>query len=310
MLIVHGRDFKPAHDTLLDLAVDAMRAGIARDYPDCLPAFDALDVRMAYYGDLTNALLESSGQHYDEPLDVGDRRNALEELKKIQARKRFGIRQYDRLPGKSALPEFFADFFYTLAGWLGLAMPIVARVSRDFAVYLKGEGKYGETVRERLRTPLCELLERGDDVMLVSHGTGSAVAWDVLWELSHDPGYAASFGECKIDRWVTLGSPLSDNRIRKRLSGARQKGAARFPTNLISWDNVSAEDDYTCHDKTVADDFSKMMKTHVVSAVRDYRIFNHAVRYGCSNPHSSVGYFIHPRLSKIIVDWLGAAAGS
>jgi hypothetical protein len=40
-----------------------------------------------------------------------------------------------------------------------------------------------------------------------------------------------------------------------------------------------------------------------VSAVHDYRIFNLAVRYGKSNPHSSVGYYIHPRLTKIIADW-------
>ena len=45
--------------------------------------------------------------------------------------------------------------------------------------------------------------------------------------------------------------------------------------------------------------------TDVVSQVKDYKICNHAVRYGCSNPHSSVGYFIHPRMAKIIADWIG-----
>ena len=39
--------------------------------------------------------------------------------------------------------------------------------------------------------------------------------------------------------------------------------------------------------------------------MHDYRIFNLAVRYGKSNPHSSIGYYIHPRLSKIIADWIG-----
>jgi hypothetical protein len=41
-----------------------------------------------------------------------------------------------------------------------------------------------------------------------------------------------------------------------------------------------------------------------ISAVHDYRVFNLAVRYGKSNPHSSIGYYIHPRLAKIIADWL------
>ncbi|MDH5241120.1 MAG: hypothetical protein OEW73_10080, partial [Gammaproteobacteria bacterium] len=64
------------------------------------------------------------------------------------------------------------------------------------------------------------------------------------------------------------------------------------------------EDDYTCHDNTLADDFKMMLKQRVVSAVHDYRIFNLAVRYGRSNPHSSIGYYIHPRVSKILADWL------
>ncbi|MBT8102410.1 MAG: hypothetical protein KJO95_05530, partial [Gammaproteobacteria bacterium] len=62
--------------------------------------------------------------------------------------------------------------------------------------------------------------------------------------------------------------------------------------------------DYTCHDNTLADDYKVMLKQHLVSAVHDYRVFNHAVRYGASNPHSSIGYYIHPRTAKIISDWL------
>jgi hypothetical protein len=104
-----------------------------------------------------------------------------------------------------------------------------------------------------------------------------------------------------------MGSPLGDRRIRKRLAGAAQKEKHPYPTNVISWHNVSAEDDYTCHDKTLADDFKNMMSQRLVSAVTDYRVFNHAVRYGRSNPHSSVGYYIHPRVSKLIADWINAA---
>jgi hypothetical protein len=46
------------------------------------------------------------------------------------------------------------------------------------------------------------------------------------------------------------------------------------------------------------------MSQRLVSTVTDYRVFNHAVRYGRSNPHSSVGYYIHPRVSKIMADWI------
>ena len=47
-----------------------------------------------------------------------------------------------------------------------------------------------------------------------------------------------------------------------------------------------------------------MLVQRRVSVVNDYRIFNLAVRYGKANPHSSLGYYIHPRLTKIIIDWL------
>jgi hypothetical protein len=150
------------------------------------------------------------------------------------------------------------------------------------------------------------MLRRGDKVMLMSHGTGCAVAYDVLWQLSHDERFRDEFRASKIEVFVTLGSPISDDMVRKRLLGARRRSKERYPTNIITWENVSAEDDYFCHDKTVANDLKAMMREHVISSINDYRVYNHAMRYGKSNPHCSLGYFIHPRVAKIVVDWIGA----
>lgn len=304
ILVVHGRDFKPDEEVLTEITMSALRAGVRRDYPDSVDAFESISKHVAYFGDLTNEYLQSQGKRYDQTLDVGDRRNALAALKGIDVRKRFGIRQYDCLPGKSALREFFADMLAPLLGAVGMTLPLIRCVSRDCAEYLGGTTEYGVRVRERLRVKLIELFERGDTLMLVSHGLGCLVAYDVLWELSHDPALKARYGEHKIDTWVTLGAPLGDHHVRKLLKGAGEEPAEKFPTNVISWYNVAAEDDYACHDNTLADDFKKMLHQRMVSAVHDYRIYNLAVRYGKSNPHSSVGYYIHPRVSKIIVDWM------
>lgn len=301
---MHGRDFKPAVESLLDISVAALRAGVVRDYPDDVGALDDVSKDMAYYGDLTNTLLESHGKHYDESLDLGDRNNALNDLRAIPARKRFGIRQYDCLPGKSALREFAADIAAPFLGAIGLTTPLISCVSKDCAEYLRDESDYAEKVRERVRTKICQLFDRGDKVLLMSHGMGCLVTYDVLWELSHDPELQKRYGDSKIDTWITLGAPLGDNNIRKRLRGAKEKARARFPTNVISWHNVSAEDDYASHDNTLADDFKLMMDQRLVSAVLDYHIYNLAVRYGKSNPHSSVGYYIHPRVAKIVMDWI------
>jgi hypothetical protein len=304
ILIVHGGDFKPPEEVYKDEASTALGAGVQRDYPDHVEAFGQVGIELAYYGDLGNAYLRSRGRHYDERLDIGDRRNALESLKKIPQRKRFGLQHYDKLRGKSAVPEAIADLAAPLLGMLGLTMPLVSLVAKDFALYLRGNTDFTEQVRARVRDKLCELLRRGDKVMLMSHGTGCAVAYDVLWQLSHEERYRDEFGSSKVEVFMTLGSPISDNMIRKRLLGARRRSTERFPTNIITWENLSAEDDYVCHDKTVADDLKAMMREHVISSINDYRVYNHAMRYGKSNPHCSLGYFIHPRVAKIVVEWI------
>lgn len=308
LLIVHGRDFKPSEEAYMDLSLAAMRSGVERDYPECLDSFDAMHKEIAWYGDLTAEVLEAKGKRYDEDLDVGDRRNALAALREINARKRFGIRQYDQLPGKSAVPEFLAGLLAPAAGSVGLSGPLISAVSKDAARYFDRKLDFADRVRARLLEKICKLLDHGDRIVLVAHGTGSVAAYDVLWQLSHDPDLKAQYGECKVELFITLGSPLGDTNIRKRLLGAKEKSVARFPANVISWHNVAAEDDFTCHDNTLADDFKMMLQERLVSAVHDYKVFNLAVRYGKSNPHSSIGYYIHPRISKIIADWLRSDA--
>ena len=307
LLLVHGRDFKPAEETYMELSMVAMRAGIERDYPDCLRAFDALQKSVAWYGDLNAEILQAAGKRYDEGLDVGDRRNVLNTLREIKVRKKFGIGPYDQLPGKSALPEAFVSVMAPLLGTFGLCLPMIKTCSRDFARYFDRKSDYGMKVRERLREKLCALMDRDESIVLISHGSGSVIAYDVLWQLSHDPDFKDRYADKKVALWMTLGSPLGDSNIRKRLLGAKEKVASRFPSNVIVWHNVSAEDDYTCHDNTLADDYKKMLQHRVVSAVHDHKMFNLAVRYGKSNPHSSIGYLIHPRVSKILADWLVAS---
>ena len=307
ILLVHGRDFKPAEQPLLDISLSALRSGIQRDYTDHVDAYDMMVKEFAYYGDLTNALLESGGKQYDEQLDLGDRNSALSRLKVIPARKRFGIRQYDRLPGKSALREFAADVAAPILGTIGLTMPLIRCVSKDGAEYLSAKTNYAQKVRERVRNKLCKMLDRGDQVLLMTHGLGCIAAYEVLWQLSHQAEFKDQYGGAKIDTWLTLGAPLGDTHIRKRLLGAKHVVGERFPTNVITWHNVAAEDDYLCHDNTLADDFRKMMHQRVVSAVHDHHVYNLAVRYGKSNPHSSVGYYIHPRVAKIVADWMLAS---
>lgn len=304
LIFVHGRDFKPSPDPLLDLSTSAMAAGIHRDFPGMLDAFYGLDKRLAYYGDIANAWLRAAGKHYDEKLDVNDRKQALQEIRALQSRKSFSLGRYDRLPGKNAMRELAADFTAPMLGAIGLAERLIAAAGCDVTEYWNGGSDFGARIRERVRAAIVTAFDEGRRIMLVSHGTGSVASYDVLWQLSHDPEYAERYGQAKIDSWLTLGSPLGDSMVRRRLFGARAKGRNRYPANVLVWHNVSAEDDYLCHDGSVSDDYREMLRLRLVGSIRDYHIYNLAVRYGRSNPHSSVGYLAHPRVSKLIVDWL------
>lgn len=303
ILLVHGHNCQPAEDVFRDVSLAALRAGLERDYPDRLTEYDELDTEFVYYGDITNAYLLGLGTTYDEQLDVGDRLNALEELRKLTSRKKFGLRRYDDVRGKSAIPEAVADLLAPVCALFGLTIPLLGVFAPDFAEYLRGTD-FTDQLRRRVREMLIELLCRGDTVMLISHGAGCAVAWDVLWQLSHDERYRDATSDAKIDVWVTLGAPLGDRGVQKYLLGADRAGEQRYPGNLITWHNLSAEDDYICHDKTVADDYRPMMRERLISSINDYRIYNHALRYGKSSPHTMLGYLIHPRLAKIVVDWM------
>jgi hypothetical protein len=307
LIYVHSRHCKPAAQSLLDSTLGALVAGLERDHPAHLGGFRALNTYLAYYGDISNALLMDAGEFYDEQLDIGDRQNALLQLRAINRRKKFCLSAYDKLPGKSAMPELAADVAAPILGSIGLSKTLISKVAPDLHAYWHQDGEYAASVRAAVRSIICGALERNEQVLLISHGTGGIVTWDVLWQLSRDPRFAA-FADQKIDTWITLGSPLGDSMVRRRLLGADKKGRDRFPGNIVSWHNVSAEDDWLCHDNTVADDFRPMLQQKQVSAIRDYRIYNLAVRYGKSDPHCSLGYLIHPRVTQILADWLGRPA--
>ena len=304
LLFVHGRHFKPAADELMDISVTAVKAAIERDSPDVIDLFHGMHKRIAYYGDISNEFLTDAGQRYDEKLDVGDRRNALQSLCAIEKRKNFGVSRYDRLPGKTAIAEFAADIAAPVLSTLGLSDKVISKIAPDLSEYWNEKSDLGSRIRDRVRTAICEATDDDSRLMLVSHGTGCIATYDVLWQLSNDPEWKERFANRKIDLWLTLGAPLGSSTASPKLLGAAEKGLERFPSNIVSWYNLSAEDDYMSHDNTLADDFKEMLEQKQVSCIRDYRVYNLAVRYGKSNPHSSVGYLIHPRVAQIVSDWL------
>ena len=309
VIFVHGRGFKPPPGDYLDVVVSALAGGLEMDMPELMDRFQALNKYLAYYGDLNSDYLAADGEIYDEKLDIRDRQDTLHHLRALDRKKGFGVKNYDRLPGKSAFGEFAASALAPVLSAIGVQKRIVSRLNKDLGEYWRTESDLRAATLARVRDTLCAALERNEHILLISHSTGTIVTYDVLWQMSHDPEYCEAFHDAKIDVWLTLGSPLGDSMVRRQLLGSDRRGRERFPTNILSWHNVSAEDDYVAHDQTVADDFKAMMKQRQVSSIRDYRIYNLAVRYGRSDPHCSIGYLHHPRVIKIVTDWLTKAYG-
>ena len=304
LILIHGNALKPQKQDLWSVSNEAMRSGLARESTDLLSAFDQLRKDFPYFGDLTNGYSENAAQDYDELLDLEDRRNALESLKRLDKLKKFSLADYDRLPGKTALKEFAADVVSPVLNAVGLSRKIISRVDQVLGAYWSDELDLKVKILDRIRTPILDAMQRNDRILLLSHGIGSVYAFDALWQISNTDAYRNLSIDRKIDIWITTGSPLGDPAIQKNLQGANLKGPERYPHNVITWHNFAAEDDYMSHDKTLSDDYKAMLKQRLISRIKDHRIYNLAVRYGSSNPHSSVGYLNHPSMAKIISSWL------
>ena len=72
----------------------------------------------------------------------------------------------------------------------------------------------GREVRLMLKNELADAWADGDDVLLIGHSLGSVIAYDTLWDLSHEEPEAGV-----VDLFMTLGSPLATRFIRHRLRG-------------------------------------------------------------------------------------------
>ena len=306
LILIHGRGFKPARAEVEELWVRALRSGVQRDAPDALPAFDGCRREFVYYGDDINAVLAAQGRSYDAALDLADLKNTLASLAALSRSRQFRREYYERLPGKTALKEFLADVGAPALSAFGLKERTLLRFVPELAEYWHDPNGRLQSAGARLCAVVGDAMQRGDDVVLVSHCIGSVIAYDALWDLSRG-GYRD--GECaggKITLWVTLGAPLGDESVKARLRGATAEPGGRHPNNVLSWLNVAAEDDYVCHDDRLANDYDDMLYGRLISSIEDARIYNLAVRYGRSNPHNALGYLAHPRVSRAMASWLGS----
>ncbi len=178
--------------------------------------------------------------------------------------------------------------------------PSVKGAIRETQHYFINHGEIADRIREKLKQPLRDMFEQGDRVLLIGHSMGSIIAWDSLWELWNGEG-----NEDRVDLFLSLGSPLGMQYVRRRLLGARADEAHRYTGNIRRWKNISSVGDLTALDRGVADDYEDMVKRGLTEDILDeyHDVYNYFRNEDGLNVHRSYGYLVNPRVGKAISEW-------
>jgi hypothetical protein len=164
--------------------------------------------------------------------------------------------------------------------------------------FSNGDGVARE-MRDLLKQLLRPMLERQDQVLLIGHSLGSVIAYDTLWELTHEEGLTG-----KLD-FLTLGSPMGLHYIQRRLLGMNHGGEKSYPALIRRWINLSAEGDVTALNQKFSDSFRTMLEQGLVEVIEDHcsGIYNFFRSDAGLNCHRSYGYLVNPAVGSIIADW-------
>lgn len=175
---------------------------------------------------------------------------------------------------------------------------------RDLRRYVRNVNDIGEHTREMLKMPLRAAHESHRPVLLIAHSMGSVIAYDSLWEMSHD-----ARDELQLDVFLTMGSPLGQNYLQRRILGHDLSGTARYPENIRRWINLAAVGDMTAIDPVLKNDFGEMLDLDIVECIDDIEIYNFFRLQGELNVHAEYGYLVNNVTAGIVANWWRAQSG-
>ncbi len=203
----------------------------------------------------------------------------------------------------SAWQRRLARWVYSIGDRLPFLIPHLANERtemhlRDLRRYVKDDNGIAEHTRRMLKVPLRAAIEAGRPVLLMAHSMGSVIAYDTLWQMSHN-----EIDHVDVDLFLTMGSPLGQRYIQKRILGHAETGPERYPNNIRRWRNLAAIGDLTAIDPWLANDFSEMLELGLLASFDDVRFFSAYRQDGAQNVHSEYGYLVSEVTARTVADW-------
>jgi len=169
---------------------------------------------------------------------------------------------------------------------------------RDLRRYVKNKKDVAELIRGSLKIPLRAAWKSERPVLLIGHSMGSIIAYDSLWQLSREPE-----SKYRIDLFMTMGSPLAQKFIQRRIKGSKESPENRYPRNVRRWVNVAAVGDLTSIDMRLGNDYGEMVELGVVDSIEDRQVFNYFRLNGELNVHAEYGYLINEVTAGFVSEW-------
>jgi len=196
-----------------------------------------------------------------------------------------------------------ARWVYSIGDRLPFLIPHLANERtemhlRDLRRYVNDDNGIAEHTRRMLKVPLRAAVEAHRPVLLIAHSMGSVIAYDALWEMSHN-----DIDHVDVDLLVTMGSPLGQRYIQKRIKGHSMVGVERYPNNIRNWKNLVAVGDLTAIDPWLANDFSEMLELELVHSFEDAELYSAFRQAGAQNVHSEYGYLVNELTARTVANW-------
>jgi hypothetical protein len=241
LVLVHGRSQEHKDSVALKSEwLDALRAGLQKNNLE-LPIPER-DIRFPYYGDTLFDLVQGleDGQAAEVIVrgtadDAEERSFSLAMLREIQAKAGITDEQIGEVIGVEVLDRGALNWEWVQGILRAIDRIVPYGSSASIALFTHDVYEYlkNSNIRERIDAGIATAITPHVETVVVSHSLGTVVAYNLIRREGHLRGWQIPF-------FVTLGSPLGVNAIRKTL---RNFAPARCPECVLKWFNALDESD-------------------------------------------------------------------